>query len=214
MRASKVSPKCPRRAEGAKSIEAGPAPTTSAEESFALMLEIACQDFEVLQDLIRGRLQVVPASQDQTPAHAVRAPASIRMALAKSFVFHARRANRICDRHKADLQLSRVQRKNFLNATKPLTAVRDVNEHGFDGDGKSTPQAHRNKGVLIDETSMVINGAEEILMGPLNLYTVYPAVDRARRLAGFAALEKKKQVALARPRAAVHPRRSSSVNEP
>jgi hypothetical protein len=41
---------------------------------------------------------------------------------------------------------------------------------------------------ILDETSLVIDGPEEILMGPLNLHAVYFATNRIPTLAGFSAL--------------------------
>jgi hypothetical protein len=202
------------QADPPESIEATrPAPATSPEKAFALILETACEDFENLQDLIRGRLKVLATSEDQNPAvsfekgrervRRIRAPTCINMALAKSFVFNARRANRICTHNKAALPLDRLDRTRFLKATEPLIAVRDVNEHAFDSNRKITPQMHHHEGVLIDETSMVVTGPEKILMGPLNLYDVYLAVDRVRKLAGFAALtERRRQAILEEKRAA------------
>jgi len=112
------------------------------------------------------------------------------MALAKSFVFNARRANRVCNLNRGTLGLDRTQRKEFLKATEPLIAVRDVNEHGFDGNGSLKPSMHLQDGGMLDETSLVVNGRDKILMGPLNLYDIYVAVARMRELAGFNALSK------------------------
>jgi hypothetical protein len=45
-------------------------PDISAEEAFALMLETACEDFEILQALIDGEIQVAaPKSNEATPAN-------------------------------------------------------------------------------------------------------------------------------------------------
>jgi hypothetical protein len=177
-------------------------PDISAEEAFALMLETACEDFEILQALIDGEIQVAaPKSHEATPANkydhrkahrAARAGPRIQMALAKSFVFNARRANRICTLNKASLALDRLERTRFFKATDPLTAVRDVNEHGFDGKGSVKPSMHAQDGGTLDETGMVITGRDKILMGPLNLHTVYLAVDRMRTIAGFRALSERK----------------------
>ncbi len=46
---------------------------------------------------------------------------------------------------------------------------------------------------MLDETSLVVDSRHKILMGPLNLYNVYLAVDRMRKLAGFNALYEKKK---------------------
>jgi hypothetical protein len=173
-------------------------PEISAAEAFALLLETACEDFEILQALVDGEIQVASPNLDEaTPANkhdhrkahrAARAAQRIQMALAKSFVFNARRANRVCDLNKARLALDRVERTRFMKATQPLIAVRDVNEHGFDGNGSTRPSWHIQEGGRLDETSLVIDGPQKILMGPLNLCTVYLAVDRMRTFAGFGAL--------------------------
>ncbi|MGJ4953210.1 hypothetical protein [Bradyrhizobium sp. HKCCYLS20291] len=180
-----------------------PAVEIAAAEAFALLLETACEDFELAQDLIAGRLRVASASDAQTDntvvsrkleLRSLRASPRIQMALAKSFLFHARRANRVCTFNKAALNIDRADRKQFLKDTDPLTAVRDVNEHGFDGKGSIKPSMHEQEGGTLDETSMVIAGPTKILMGPLNLYDYYLAVDRMRKLAGFEALFRKKAV--------------------
>ncbi len=104
-----------------------PQPQIAPAEAFALLLEIACEDFEILQDLIGGQLQVVAPEQNNKPPankedrqrefRAARAPFSVQMALAKSFVFNARRANRVCNLNKAALGIDRIERKQFLKAT-------------------------------------------------------------------------------------------------
>src|SRR6185437_6063001 len=160
------------------------------QQAFALMLETACHEFETLLALVCGELRLdQPEKLDQI--RLVRAAATIRMALAKSFVFNANRANRICWKNKAQIQLNRKDREDFLQATKPLTDVRDVIEHGFDGDvrsEKNKPSMHSQAGGSLDETSLVILGTDQILIGPVNLYEIYRAVERVRNLAGFAAL--------------------------
>jgi hypothetical protein len=172
------------------------ATVSSVEASaFALLLETACEEFEILQDLIKGDLLIdTPDPRTKWDSgmkgrkqviRGARSQSAIQMALAKSFVFNARRANRVCTLNKAAIPLDRDSRKLFLRDTNPLIAVRDVNEHGFDGNGSSKPSMHEHEGGLLDETSMVILGSENILMGPLNLFDIYAAVDRARKIAGF-----------------------------
>jgi len=103
-------------------------------------------------------------------------------ALAKSFVFSANRANRLCQKNKAHLKLDRNDREEFMRATKPLNDVRDVNEHGYDGDQRSEknkPSMHRQGGLAIDEMSVAFMG-EDIHIGPLNLREIYPAVAKMR----------------------------------
>jgi hypothetical protein len=177
-----------------------PSPETTPAQAFALLLETACEDFENLQDLISSELRVLAHGQNEANVsntekrkkafRTLRAPLTIQMALAKSFVFNARRANRVCNLNRGTLGLDRTQRKEFLKATEPLIAVRDVNEHGFDGNGSLKPSMHLQDGGMLDETSLVVNGRDKILMGPLNLYDIYVAVARMRELAGFNALSK------------------------
>lgn len=67
----------------------------ASQRAFALMLETACHEFETLLALVCGELRLdQPEKLDQTSL--VRPMATIQMALAKSFVFNANRANRIC----------------------------------------------------------------------------------------------------------------------
>jgi hypothetical protein len=47
---------------------------------------------------------------------------------------------------------------------------------------------HIHEEAILDETSLMIYGPEEILMGPLILHAVYLATNRMRTLAGFSAL--------------------------
>jgi hypothetical protein len=92
------------------------------------MLESACEDFEILQRLIRREIKLVSGSGLENH----RAPARIQMALAKSFVFHVVRARRICEHGAGSLTVNRTKRKLFLKGTADVLRVRDVNEHGFD----------------------------------------------------------------------------------
>jgi hypothetical protein len=112
------------------------------------------------------------------------------MALAKSFVFHAVRARRICEHGAGSLTVNRTERKLFLSATAKVPDVRDVNEHGFDWGATSKPSMHHHSknSAMVDETAMVVLGDQNILMGPLNLYDIYLPTNRMRKLAGFASL--------------------------
>jgi hypothetical protein len=163
-------------------------PGISTAAGFALMLETACEDFEVLQRLIRQETRLVFG--DGREDH--RAGARVRMGLAKSFVLHVVRARRICEHGATGLTVDRTERKLFLKATANVLSVRDVNEHGFDssrgGTSKPSMHNHAKKGTILDETSMIVLGEQEILMGPLNLYNIYTPTDRMRKLAGFASL--------------------------
>jgi hypothetical protein len=112
------------------------------------------------------------------------------MALAKSFVFYAVRARRICEHGQGSLGLDRLERTRFLKGTERLVHVRDVNEHGFDANGSSKPSKHlhEEESAVVDETSLTILSDQKVLMGPLNLYDVYVSVARMRGLAGFSSL--------------------------
>jgi hypothetical protein len=180
------------RAENGKAIglETLPLPpqppesNTPARTGFALMLETACEDFEILQRLIRQETTIASSHQRDKFRAAIR----IQMALAKSFVFYAVRARRICDHSHGLLGIDRLERTRFLKGTEGLLQVRDVNEHGFDANASSKPSMHHQEGGMLDETSMVVMGDDKILMGPLNLYDMYIPVARTRGLAGFASL--------------------------
>ena len=151
-----------------------------AEEAFALMLETACEDFEILQALIDGQIQVGSPKSDEFRSaggrdyrrdhQAARADPRIQMALAKSFVFNARRANRICTLNKGSLPLGRLERTRFKGYAVPI-AVRDVHEHGFDGNGSVKPSMHKQEGGTLDETALVVDGRQEILMDRLIFIT-------------------------------------------
>jgi hypothetical protein len=162
--------------------------------AFALMVETACDQFEVLQSLLRKEITVITSEQSDDIRKGMRlnrAPFCINMALAKSFVANLIRARRICEHGSQHLVIDRVERKRFLSNTSGIQKVRDVNEHGFDiKDNKNRPALHYNGGGFVDETAMYIGSAEEILMGPINLYDVYRAVVRIRDLAGFASLHR------------------------
>ncbi len=161
-----------------------PGSNTSIRTGFALMLETACEDFEILQRLIRQETTVVSSHQRDK----FRAAFRIQMALAKSFVFHAVRARRICEHGHGSLGIDRLERTRFLKGTEGLLQVRDVNEHGFDANASSKPSMHHQDGGSLDETSMVTDTENKILMGPLNLYDMYVPTARMRALAGFASL--------------------------
>ena len=78
----------------------------------ALTLETACDDFEVLQRLIRQEIKLVSGNGVEDHRAASRA----QMALAKSFVFHVARARRICEHGAASLRVERTERKLFSNS--------------------------------------------------------------------------------------------------
>jgi hypothetical protein len=79
----------------------------SAAANLALMLETACEQFEVLQQMIAGQLTVT--SQDPRAVHC------IQMALAKGFIFSCIRARRICEHgKKAGLTIPDQERRIFV----------------------------------------------------------------------------------------------------
>lgn len=76
----------------------------TATQAFALIIEDACNQFEVLQGLLSGEIRVVgahPGLELRITKHA----GVIKMALAKSFLFNANRANRIASKIRLHLQL-------------------------------------------------------------------------------------------------------------
>jgi hypothetical protein len=164
-------------------------PQMTPARAFALMLETACEQFEVLQFMLRKEIKVIShgSTDPWKRVKLMRAPSCIRMALAKSFVANVIRARRICERQSQHLAIERVERRLFLSSTSGVKTVRDVNEHGYDHNTKSPRMLHFNRGGFQDETSLHIGGSEEILMGPLNLFDVYRSVARMRDLAGFLA---------------------------
>lgn len=155
----------------------------SPTHAFALLLETACEDFEIMQGIIKKEIRI------ESPN--MRASARIQMALAKSFIANVIRAHRIC-RHGAQyLAIDKLERDRFLKSTPAIQNVRDVNEHGYDVSGnKSKPSMHEHtlESAILDETSMIVLGPEKILMGPINLFDAYHAIARMRELAGFASL--------------------------
>jgi len=174
------------------------APQLPPEEAFALMLETACEQFEVLQLLVRRDIELSFAREPNDNRERLtfaRATACIRMALAKSFIAYVVRARRICEHGSRYLKhVERLERTRFCKTTEGVLGVRDVNEHGFDvnADPDTRPQLHHQHDALLDETALTIFGADKILVGPLNLCNVYPAVARMREFAGFIALHQSK----------------------
>jgi hypothetical protein len=162
---------------------------TSGADGFALMLETACRDFEVLIALVRNDFSITAADQFL----AMRARGAIRMALAKSLVFNAARAFRICERGAQNLNVPSDERKAFLAAMRPILDVRHVNEHGFDPrpgrrgkNSRPSMHFHHVANVILDEVSLNILGEQRILMGPLNLADFYAPMKHMCALAGFA----------------------------
>jgi hypothetical protein len=164
--------------------------------SFALMLEAACQDFETLDRIVRGEIKIVldltATAQGPQPAWALeqRAKASVTTALAKSFLFYVARAKRICAKNSQFLRGYSEDRKFFLKYLNSigLTDVRDVNEHGFDPDSlpdsRPSIHVHGDGNIALDETGVIVLDGK-ILLGPINLYDVYPKVKNMRDIGGF-----------------------------
>jgi hypothetical protein len=167
----------------------------SDAKNFALFIEMACDEFGLLDSLIKGKIQIVPSDPRN-----LRAAGSIQMVLARSFVFDVARAYRIC-KHGRFLQNHPNERKSFLRYLEKIELVDiwEVNEHGFEagyskrgGRKRKTPskRSHELDGMRfgIDETSLVIWG-DKVLMGPVNLCDVHERVEEMRQLAGFASLQ-------------------------
>ena len=164
-------------------------PQLTPAEALALLLETGCEQFETLQRLASQELQLISIQQNdiRRDFRLQRAHGCIAMSLGKSFVANVIRARRICEHGSPYIKVDRIERKLFLSATARVLAVRDVNEHGFDVDNnKSPPALHFNKGGLLDETSLAMNGPDDILMGPINLCGIYLSTARMRNLAGYA----------------------------
>ena len=175
-------------------------PEVSIATGFALMLETACEDFEILQRMIRQEIKLVSGNGIED----YRAHPRIQMALAKSFLFNLVRARRICKDGAGSLTVDRAERTRFLKATAAVVDVRDANEHGFDAKAagnvqrrasssrvkisKPSMHSHAKESAILDETAMIVLGDQKILMGPLNLYDAYIPTDRMRKLAGFRSL--------------------------
>ena len=178
----------------------------SGAEGFALWIETACSEFEVVHGLLNADIRVVPSrersigSSTKTNGIAMRPlsliEATVRKALLRSFVFSVRRASRILEERSSEIPVPRIKRTKFLNLTRELAAVRDVNEHGFDKNGKSRPTIHTLDGnrFALDETSSVIQGLDSIFMGPVNLAKIYPLVKEMQTLAGFRTLPIRRQL--------------------
>ena len=171
-------------------VSADPADELSPAKAFALMLETACEQFEVLQALVANELHIAFDEQKDPRKNLrfMRARYCIQAALAKSFVANVIRAQRICEHGAQHLIVDRAERTRFLKSVPDVLLVRNVNEHGFDVRSDSPPSMHARDGCLLDETAMVISGPERILIGPVNLYDIYRATARMRDLAGFVAL--------------------------
>jgi hypothetical protein len=169
--------------------------------SLALMLETACEHFEVLhrlsvQELIISATEFGPHKcvKSNSITTVCRAQACIQMALAKSFIANTIRARRICQFGEEILAIDKEELGQFLNNTERVISVRDINEHGFDINGcRKRPSLHAqdNAQAFGDETSLSIFGPSKMFVGPLNLYDVFKVVDRLRSIAGFKALNLK-----------------------
>ena len=181
-------------------------------KQFAQLLEHACEEFEILQRLLRGQLKL---SATEKLIEVLRGPIvtsrhidreqqkierrstnRIEKVLALAFLFDVNRAYRLCEHFAGLLDLPREERRRFLRALRPVVAVRDVNEHSSDPRAKDAQPAMHihefdNVHVAVNERAMTVIGADRIFMGPINLVSVYDEVDHMRRLAGRDALRKR-----------------------
>lgn len=148
----------------------------------ALRLEMACEAFETLRDIITGSIKINVEARPRVPFATI-------AALAQSFVANTARAHRILEHSKGKLPVPEEKRRAFLATLQKVVDVRDVNEHGFDAiNVSSKPKLHNHGGGFVDETSLVIEGPQMIFMGPLNLAETYKVVASMREIAGFASL--------------------------
>jgi hypothetical protein len=156
------------------------------EQAFAHRLETACLSFKTARRLLGQQLRIV----DERNEEDTRVRADAVMALVQSFVFNTRRARRMCEQGASLPHVPRDERRRFVHATEILVKVRDVNEHGFDAKQSATrPKLHKHDDAYVDEMSVTLASPDEILMGPLNLLTVYPSVERMRQWAGWEPLQ-------------------------
>jgi hypothetical protein len=171
---------------------------SNIHQRLALLLETACEQFELARAFVSGEFDVVARKQNHHAVFFARARAVVTMALAKEFIFNTNRAHRLVEHGKGQLQINRDIRKSFMDSVKPIIAVRDVNEHGGDEkrkDGKPVirPRLHEHGDGLfaLDETAMNVHNGT-IFIGPLNLHEMYKAVVALKEIAGFHSLKPSK----------------------
>jgi hypothetical protein len=168
----------------------------SIKSDFALLLETACEQYEVAEALVMRKLDITAAQESNYSGIVGRANSTVIMALAKEFLFNARRAYRLLDQGKGELDIDRIARKKFMETLKVIINVRDVNEHGRDklgNNGRPAPREslheHLEGQIAVSETAMVVmNG--DIFIGPLRLVEIYKQVAEMRAVAGFSSLSK------------------------
>lgn len=95
------------------------------------------------------------------------------VALVKDMLFELDRARRILRDDKKVAETLKTDREAFLAATKNASKIRHVVEHSSDVKNPREAKQHEAGGFSIDETSIVIFSAEEIYMGPENIFDVY-----------------------------------------
>ena len=149
---------------------------SNPEESLALELEAACENFEILQRIIRSEVQMISNTGEKD----LRAAFLCRMALARSFIYNTHRARRICivGKKHNKLLLNDHLLDKFIEDTSPMALLRNSIEHGNDvDDGKRHNKASRSihyhedddfLSIIIDENSLFIKNENNILAGPLN----------------------------------------------
>lgn len=163
-------------------------------ERLALLLEVSCEQFELARAFANREFDV-SAPMGTSKTHLFRrANSTATMALAKEFLFNSRRALRLVEDGKGKLALDRPQRIAFINTLKPIIDIRNVNEHGFDEKSHSgkpiiRPKLHKHHDgfIAVDETSMVVDNGK-ILIGPLDLESVYNSIFKLKEIAGFSSL--------------------------
>jgi hypothetical protein len=167
---------------------------SDVQERLALLLEEACGQFELASALAAREFIVTAPNGTIKDQLLCRANSTAMMALAKGFLFNARRAFRLIEHNNGKLNLDRAVRNSFRNAMTPIVDVRDVIEHGSDENGLKgkTPirprqHIHDDGEISVDETSIVFTG-DKMLMGPLDLFDIYKEVHKMKEIAGFASL--------------------------
>ena len=157
---------------------------TNGYDSYSLLISSALGSFEALAGFLNGDLVVMRKAEDSNfkPYPFL----NFYSVLAKHFLFEMNRLYRVIE-HATNLHSCLPlqeqgpfieARRDFVKKWRCLVNVRNVNEHGFDykkSGKKASPSLHTHFDgqFALDETSLIILGANEILMGPINLADLY-----------------------------------------
>ena len=169
-------------------------PETTIQQRLALLLEVACEQFELADKFAKSEITIIGPEGLENSHRFSRSNSIAMMALVKEFLFSSRRAYRLVEQGKGKLGLDRNVRKSFMAAMEPIVDVRDVNEHGSDEVGKNgeavkrpSTHLHENGRFSVDETSIISNNGK-IFMGPLDCKAIYLEVLKMKEVAGFSSL--------------------------